>query len=333
MEVHDFLVSRLPTLFDVKFTAGMEELLDQVEAGTMAWTDMMRTFYTDFVKWVEEAKVGKVDPAELAALLDLAAEVSKFAPPVKRGRRTYSDEAFVNELREAKEKEETITDRQVDNLKKIVARYAPQIESLTEAKIGELALAELIEKERESSQPARPETLKKLEILQTVTFEEARKVGKRVYDDDKFSTSLREQVEGGKRLSENQVKYLDRLVLKYAAQIDGFEGMKDDLKIDDTPEEDNESAPMLAMLAQVTEWAEPTTRGKRTWSDQEFYESLNKQYGVKKSLSPKQRFAMKKLITRYSTQIPDFAEKHEALGIQEPKAKKPAKEPAKKSDG
>ncbi|MFZ9089354.1 MAG: DNA topoisomerase, partial [Planctomycetaceae bacterium] len=74
MEVNDYLVTRLPHLFDVQFTARMEEQLDQIEEGSVAWTEMMRSFYGDFVGWVEEAKIGKVDPEELARLLELASE-------------------------------------------------------------------------------------------------------------------------------------------------------------------------------------------------------------------------------------------------------------------
>ena len=41
MKVFDFLVSNLDALFDVQFTAGMEEQLDEIEEGKVAWTQML----------------------------------------------------------------------------------------------------------------------------------------------------------------------------------------------------------------------------------------------------------------------------------------------------
>ena len=38
------------SIFDVKFTAGLEEKLDGIEEGSLNWVDTIRNFYTDFDK-------------------------------------------------------------------------------------------------------------------------------------------------------------------------------------------------------------------------------------------------------------------------------------------
>lgn len=334
MEVHDFLVGRLPHLFEVDFTARMEEQLDEIEEGKVAWTEMMKDFHGRLQTWIEEAKYANMDTEELKTLLDLCDEIPEYNPPVKRGKKTYSDETFVQEMREAIEGGEPITDRQQDNLKKVVARYFKVIPGLTEEKAEELELTELIAKEAEANQPPREETLKKFDILDQVDFEPPRKVGKKTYDDKEFLGSLREQVEGKRRLSENQIRYLDRLVTKYAAQIPDFETIAPTLGIDSTVEEDNESGPLIELLAHVNTFNEPTKRGRKTWDDAEFAQSLTQQFEARKSLSPRQRGALKTMLGRYHDQIPGYAEKWEALGLRDPnaKSKRPAskKKPAKK---
>jgi len=328
MEVHDFLIGRLPHLFEVDFTAKMEETLDEIEDGKMSWTDMMRDFHGKLETWIEEAKFANIDVAELTILLDLCDEVPEYNPPVKRGKKTYYDKTFVEEMRIAIEGGEAITDRQQDNLKKVVARYYKVIPTLTEEKAEELNLTELITKEAEANRPPREETLKKFALMETIDFAPARKVGKKTYDDKEFLGSLKEQVDGKRRLSENQIKYLDRLVTKYAVQIPDFETIAPTLGIDEKVEEDNESAPLLDLLKHVTTFNEPTTRGRKTWDDKEFAESLTEQFAVKKSLSPRQRGAMKTMLGRYSEQIPQYADVWEALGLRDPS--KPRRAPAKK---
>ncbi|MBO4345727.1 MAG: type I DNA topoisomerase, partial [Victivallales bacterium] len=47
-KVCDFLLGRIETLFEVKFTADMEDKLDHIEEGTENWVDMIRDFYGKF---------------------------------------------------------------------------------------------------------------------------------------------------------------------------------------------------------------------------------------------------------------------------------------------
>ena len=56
-------------------------------------------------------------------------------------------------------------------------------------------------------------------------------------------------------------------------------------------------------------------RGKRTFDDKEFAESLAGQFSKKKSLTPRQVAAMKKLVLSYRDQITDYASRAEKLGL------------------
>ncbi len=55
--VTDLLVESFPEILDVKFTAGMEAELDQVEEGERGWLDLLRKFYGPFAATVQKARV------------------------------------------------------------------------------------------------------------------------------------------------------------------------------------------------------------------------------------------------------------------------------------
>jgi hypothetical protein len=160
-------------------------------------------------------------------------------------------------------------------------------------------------------------------VLDAVTeWAEPTNRGRRTYDDRKFRDSLMEQVEGGKALSPAQKNALKRLVSKYEKQIPNFEQVAQEFDIQATPAEEamseEESAAvteMLAMLENVEKWAEPVKRGRRTYDDREFADSLRDQFRTKKTLSPRQIGALRKLLPKYAEQIPGFAEKAEGLGL------------------
>jgi len=61
-------------------------------------------------------------------------------------------------------------------------------------------------------------------------------------------------------------------------------------------------------------------RGKRTWDDSEFADSLRVQYAARKSLTVRQRAALKKVLARYHEQIPGYAEKQVELSLPAPGA-------------
>ena len=55
--VTDLLIEHFPKILDVKFTATMEEELDEVEEGKIEWTKALNDFYEPFNEWLSRAHV------------------------------------------------------------------------------------------------------------------------------------------------------------------------------------------------------------------------------------------------------------------------------------
>ena len=304
-------------LFDVRFTADMETHLDNVEEGKVDWTQMMGEFYPSLLEWIDHAKE-TADPAQVEKFFSALGNVTEWAAPVKSGRRTYDDQKTFEDLKETVKGGELLSKRQGEMLHKMCCRYMKQV---PDALVSELELVE--------PEAVRSDTPRKLALLANVNFEEPRKVGKRTYDDKKFCTSLGDQITMGKRLSDRQLGYLDTLLTKYSEQIPNFNAVKAEFKLDEKKEveADPSIAPILAMMAQVKEWAEPTKRGKREFNDKTFYESLESQFKGKGALSDRQLGALKKMAARYADQIPDYVARQEELSLFAPRpAKKKVEE-------
>jgi len=302
-------------LFQVNFTADMETKLDNVEEGKVEWTQMMEAFYPSLLEWIDHAKE-TAEPAFVAKCFDALSNVSEWAEPVKSGRRTYDDHKTFVDLQEKVGEGELLSKRQGEMLHKMCCRYIKQV---PDALIAELELVE--------PEAVRGDTPRKIEVLANVQYEEPRKVGKRTYDDKKFVTSLGDQISMGKRLSDRQVAYLDTLLTKYSDQIENFDALKVEFKLDEKKEveADPSTAPILEMMEKITEWAEPTLRGKREFNDKTFFDSLASQFKGKGALSDRQLAALKKMAARYAAQIPNYAEmqdKYDLPAPRKPKAKK-----------
>jgi DNA topoisomerase-1 len=56
LQVNDLMVEYFPEVVDYNFTAHMEEDLDKIADGEMAWTDAIREFYTPFAEDVKKAQ-------------------------------------------------------------------------------------------------------------------------------------------------------------------------------------------------------------------------------------------------------------------------------------
>ncbi len=308
-------------LFEVHFTANMEAKLDDIEEGKIEWTDMMQEFYPSLLEWIDHAKE-TAEPAFVAKCFAALENVAEWAPPVKSGRKTYDDRKTFEDLKETVTEGELLSKRQGEMLHKMCCRYIKQIPPAQAAEL------ELVEPEA-----VRGDTPRKLELLANLKFEEPRKVGKRTYDDKKFVGSLGDQITMGKRLSDRQVAYLDTLLTKYSEQIENFDAIRVELKLDEKKEveADPSTAPILAMMENITEWAEPTMRGKREFNDKTFYDSLATQFKGKGALSDRQLAALKKMAARYTEQIPNYAELQEQYNLpapRKPKAKKETETPA-----
>lgn len=342
MKACDYLVEHLPSLFDVQFTASMEEQLDRVEEKQVSWRGMLADFYGKFRTWLAGLRGPEADTAAVDRLLAAFAHVTEWRPPVKRGNRTYSDEKFVASIREQREAgERPLTARQQAALTTVFQRYRDRIPG-ADAIAAELSIpdAPAAAPAASGDGPAAPSaapapasdaaTAEKLALLANVTFAPPRKFGKRTYDDKEFCSSLREQAESGHALSAAQIGYLDKMLLKYAAQIPDFEQKREALGLSAAP------APaaaaqldaLIGLFDTITEWRPPTAgiRG-RTWDDKDFYTSLRDQYAQSKTLSFKQISALKRLASAYAVQIPDYAQKAQALGLPAPRAPKAPKAP------
>jgi len=307
LQVNDLLVAKLSDLFDVGFTASMEESLDQIESGGVQWTEMLDSFYTRFRGWMANAKEPPADRQQVQAIFALLSGVSAWGPEVKMGKRKYSDEQFVVSVRKQDEEgEKPISDKQLEALARIAVRYRDQV-SGAEAELTRLGFASLVASD--NAAPSHEESDKRFALLQGIELSD---------DQRRFVDSLHDQTHIGRKLSENQLGALTRIIIRNAAQFPDFGQVKSDLGIPDADvvvEEDNESGPLVEMMASVTVWREPTKRGKMVFDDHAFCDSLTKQYSLKRVLSLRQRAALKKLVCRYGEQIPGFAEAAKRLGL------------------
>jgi hypothetical protein len=313
MEVSTLLVTSLGKLFDVTFTASMEDSLDAVEKGDVEWTQMLGAFFESFQEWMSKARGPAADRDEVGRILTLLEGVQTWAPEVRRGKRVYSDHKFVESLGQdyeggAKE----ISQRQLQALTRIAARYREQVPQI-EAYLRESGRAEMLDEA--DSRPPRDETLRKLELLGGIELDDRAK---------NFVDSLRARTVQKRALTDAQIKALNNVVLSRAGQIADFDAIKGELDlVDSEVAEDTESRPLLDAMAAVSEWKAPVVRGKRVFNDQLFYESLRTHFDAKGFLSPRQRGALKKMVARYREQIPDYAELAEQTGLRTgPRAKR-----------
>ncbi len=314
IRVVDFLVKSLPALFDVQFTSKMEDELDKVEEGKTEWVEMLRDFYDHYSQWLVSAKnIGAPEQDKVITLLEQLDKV-QFNEPEKVGRRTYDDKKFCTSIKEKFEKDGSVTARQWEALLKIVIKYKEQLPELKEfaEKAGfadDLSDAKVKQKEAEArrkEQEADTDEVSHYEKIfacfDKVEWEQA--PPKSRFNDEKFFKSLKRQALSGKKLSEKQLNALGRMVDKYQDQIEGVDELNKMLNIPQSDNQaDNKPDPeveaLLEKFSKVTEWQPPVKKGKRTYDDKEFYESISNQFARGKTLSPRQIGALKKLAGKY----------------------------------
>lgn len=309
LDVNDLLVSKMERLFDVGFTAKMEGALDKVEAGETGWTQMLSDFYAKFVTWVDQAKEPPADLEKVSAVLKMLEQVKEWGSPMKRGRRVYSDEKFVTSIREQLAAgEKPVSGRQLDAIGKIAVRYRSQIPGADD-ELVRLGFGEELEKDRAA--PSGEDAMRRFAVLKNVPLTESQNA---------FIESLKMQVGNCRRLSERQLAAVDRIIVQHAAMIEDYERVRGELglaaagEVSDLPP-DSESPLLLEMLGQVKEWQPAVARGKMVFDDRAFFVSLSAQHAQKKFLSPRQRYAMKRMVFRYRGQIADFDRYVERLGL------------------
>jgi hypothetical protein len=74
-----------------------------------------------------------------------------------------------------------------------------------------------------------------------------------------------------------------------------------------SPAEAAEAEKLIGWFRAVKTWREPVQRGRRMWDDHAFFQSLARQFGERKQLSPRQLGALKKMIKKYVEQLPEEA--------------------------
>lgn len=310
-DVNDWLVSRLPALFDVGYTAQMESELDRVEDGAETGEKMLSAFYAKFLTWLAAAKEPPPDPERFKSLFALFDEVKEWRPARTVGKKTYDDRDFIASVREQMENEpEKLSERQLRVLATLAASYRDQIAD-ADARLAELGWGELVEKLK----AAPPEG------LVGECFAALDAVGG--IEGNKFVESLRKQFDTGRTLSEKQFAILARTVAECCGG-DSHAALREKLAQYlpsgiEVAQADPALPELMSMLDEVKTWREPVKRGKRVFDDKDFAESLKAQFGRRKILTSRQVAALKKLLVPYKDQIGNFEERAKRLGFPEPK--------------
>ena len=312
--VNDFLVEKLPSLFDIGFTAQMEQKLDDVESGSLNWVQLMTDFYASFAKWVDDAKNSGAPPVEKANEILSLFDHIQFAEPQKVGTRRFDDKKFVASVKEKFAKSSKLSEKQYQALVVLANRYADQIDfsKLSDELKNSIAEAKNTENEKLEKLKSRPPAptdggyMPVFAAFDKVEFAPPKTMGRRPgFDEAKFFKSLKKQAESGAALSEKQLAALKRMVVKYQQQLVDAEKICNLLQIEPLPAETAEATEstedinaLLTVLGTVKEWAAPEKKGRFVFDDKKFFQSLEKQYKEKKSLSAKQ-IAVKKLTEKY----------------------------------
>ncbi len=335
-KVCDFLLGRIETLFEVKFTADMEDKLDNIEEGTENWIDMLRDFYVKFQGWLGMKALDATsdETAVIGELLQCFPNGFKYAEPVSVGRKKYDDSKFIASIRQRFDKHSPITDRQWNALLMTAVKYSPEhpeIQTvLNKHNLGEKAEEMKSAIDKHDSAPKEPVSLEALALIKAmdnVSFEApVKRTGRsKVFDDAKFVKSLREQAEAGKALSEAQSKALLKLSSKYAESIDNYAALTGALAAavgaevpvaastpvkaeepaqpaKETEKDLAEMKALIQMSSEIGEWKS----GHGKFDDKSFVASLCKQFEQKNTLSAKQVSALYKVVSKYADQIHDF---------------------------
>lgn len=310
-DVNDWLVSRLPALFDVGYTAEMEAELDRVEDGAVTGEKMLSAFYAKFLAWLAAAKEPPPDKERFITLFALLDEVREWRPERTVGKKTYDERAFIASVREQMEQEpEKLSVKQLTALAGLAASYRDQIAD-ADGRLAALGWGELVEKVK--SAPS--------DELVRDCFTALDAAGG--IEGNWFIESLRKQFDMGRSLSPKQFAILARTVAENCGE-DGFAALRERLAqylpSGAEPAKADPALPeLMAMLDEVKTWHEPVKRGKRTFDDKDFADSLKTQFARRKSLTPRQVAALKKMLRQYGNQIADFDERAKRLGFPEPK--------------
>ena len=126
--INDYLVAKLPSLFEISFTSDMENKLDEIEEGKLPWKQMLADFYGNMSGWLKDAKFAGAPGSEKSkALFELMENITTWKEPVKVGRRTYDDSKFFESLKKQFEKDSGLTEKQWGAMLNIALTYKDQV--------------------------------------------------------------------------------------------------------------------------------------------------------------------------------------------------------------
>ncbi len=336
--VNDYLIERIDRIFQVSFTAEMENQLDSIEEGKEDMVHMLESFYKDFLDSVTDAELlDTPDQEKVRQVLDSFPDNMQWRQASKVGKRTYDDRKFYQSLKEQVEKQEKpLSDKQWRALLALAARYEEQMPEFSrlarelgiEEEVRQLAEHHQKQDQRKQENAENEPAAKSLiDALSQVQWQPPEKRGKRVYDDSKFYNSLKQQVEQGRNLSPAQLQALKKLALRYQDQIPSLEQILekhniqaedeagDEKKHEISQEEKERVAEMLNMMEQIKEWRPPKKVRGRTYDDRQFLESLQQQWRNKGTLSSRQIAALRKTLAQYRSQIADYETQAEKLKL------------------
>ena len=287
-----FLTQRYPTLFDVAFTARMEEDLDEVEEGKEDWRQLLGDFHGKFTDWLKEAPA---DTDKLQAVFAECEKVSKWNEPVKRGRRVIDDDKFYHSIRaQYDEGQKAVTNPQLESLVKVALRYEDQNPGVKDRLVA-LGFGDLVQSGAVVEPP--PGMEEKFALLLSHELPERQRM---------IAESIKSQMESRRTLSAKQIALIDTLLERIAPQIENAQEVlgKLGVKVSDAAlEPDTESPVLIERLSRIKEWKPAVKRGRRVFDDKDFAKSLTDQFNRSGSLTPRQRAALSKMLGRYKDQV------------------------------
>ncbi len=291
-EATQYLLDEMPEFIDIAFTAKMEDALDEVAAGNQDWVAKVGAFYERLMHWIA------ADKAHARALVEQLLQVKTWGEPVrsKTGRVTWDPQKFVTDMQASLDADEPVLKSQMAIMTRLAIEHRAELPNL----------GAVIELPPEADHTETQELLAKIEA----------RAEKLTPWETKFFGSIQSQVARSRPLSEKQLALLRKIANPEAQEA--------------LPQNTAASQALLGALGQVTAWAEPTKRGKKTFDDREFIESFTKNLKMRGALSEKQFEVLKKLVYNYREQIVDFAQLAETYDIKAP-VRRPRKTSVRKS--